>query len=64
MCSGSMAQVLISLILQGSSQDLLYIGSLKVGRVGDSSILDRAILRVIQDQKKVHHSVALQLQVR
>jgi hypothetical protein len=37
------------------------IGVFQVGAIGDSSLLDRAIQRVNEDPKKVHHSVSLQL---
>ena len=44
-----------------SGYPLCYLGSLPVGKVGDTSFLDWAIRKVMKDPAKIDHSVSLHL---
>ena len=49
------------LLMAQSGYPLCYLGSLPVGKVGDTSFLDWAIRKVMNDPGKTKHSVSLHL---
>ena len=49
------------LLMAQSGYPLCYLGSLPVGKVGDTSFLDWAIRKVMKDPAKIDHSVSLHL---
>ena len=49
------------LLMAQSGYPLCYLGSLPVGKVGDTSFLDWAIRKVMNDPAKVEHHVSLHL---